>query len=255
LFDIYQYGEAGRQIDDFLWGEFADWYIEISKYPLYQGSDVEKQNARRVLVYVLDQSLRLLHPFMPFVTEELWQYLPHEGKAMIVARWPQSNAAYIDAQAESQINTLIDLVRGIRNVRNEYNVEPGRKITAIVEPGSYADAIRDYSYLFARLANVAEVTMRAQNESAPAKAASVVVSDVTFYLPLADFVDTAAECERLTREREKLQEQIARSDAMLANEGFVSRARPDVVERERAKRADLQASAAQIDERLAALCG
>ena len=254
LFDIYQYGEAGRQIDDFLWSEFADWYIEISKYPLYQGDDEAKQVTRRVLVHVLDTCLRLLHPFMPFVTEELYQYLPSKGEALIIARWPQPDESYIDAEAETTMRALIDLVRGIRNVRAEYNVEPGRRITALMQPGSYEAAIREHAYLFARLCNVSGVRIMEPDEAAPEQAASVVVSDITAYLPLADFVDVAAECERLSREADKLREQIARSEAMLANEQFVNRARPDVVERERARLADLQASAAQIAERIALLC-
>ncbi len=255
LFDIHQYGEAGRQIDDFLWGDFADWYIEISKHPLYQGTPEEKENTLRVLVHVLDTGLRLMHPFMPFVTEELYQYIPHEGGSLIMANWPEADARYSDEGAETTLNVLIDLVRGIRNVRNEYNVEPSRKITALVQPGSYSSQLKQYEYLFARMCNVAEVTLLDHEASAPDKAASVVVSDVTFYLPLTDFVDAAAECERLTRELTKLDEQIAKSEATLSNEQFVARARPDVVERERSKLADSQASAAQIRERITGLCG
>ncbi len=254
LFDTYQYGEAGRQIDDFLWGEFADWFIEISKYPLYQGDEKAKMNARRVLVSTLDTCLRLLHPFMPFVTEELWSFLPNHDQPLIVASWPQADERYFDDQAESDMQLLIDLVRGIRNVRDEYQVEPSRKITAQIAPGSHQSLIETQDYLFARLCNTTASLLLADG-SAPPQAASVIVSDATAYLPLADFVDTAAECERLGKEREKLLEQITRSQAQLSNEQFVSRARPDVVEKERTRLAGLQASATQIDERLAALCG
>jgi valyl-tRNA synthetase len=255
LFDIYQYGEAGRQIDDFMWSEFADWFIEISKHPLYQGTDVDKRNVRRVLRHVLDTCLRLLHPFMPFVTEELWSYLPHEGSALIIALWPQADRSYFNDEAETTMNVMMDMVRGIRNVRTEYDVEPGRKITAIVSPGSYRGDIEQYSYLFSRLCNVSQVHFLSDADSAPSQAVSVVVSNATLYLPLADFVDTQAECERLTREQERLQEQITRSEVMLSNENFVAKARPDVVERERVRLNDLQASRAQIAERLSALCG
>ena len=254
LFDIYQYGEAGRQIDDFLWGEFADWYIEISKYPLYQGDDDAKRNTRRVLVGVLDTCLRLLHPFMPFVTEALWNYLPNHETPLIVAAWPAADMRYLDDAAEADTQLLIDLVRGIRNVRDEYQVEPSRKITALIAAGNHPGLFENYGYLFARLCNVAALqTLEAG--SAPQQAATVTVSDVTVYLPLADFVDVAAECERLGKERDKLAEQIVRSQAQLANENFVSRARPDVVEKARAQLANLQASAEQIAERMAGLCG
>lgn len=255
LFDTYQYGEAGRQIDDFLWGEFADWYIEISKYPLYQGSDAEKANTRRVLVMVLDTSLRLLHPFMPFVTEELWSFIPHEGDALIVAHWPQADESYFDDHAEATMITLIDLVRGIRNVRDEYKVEPSRKISAQAESRHYRAALDQYRYLFSRLCNVNELHLLDDGEKPAEQAVTVVVGDVTVYLPLADFVDVAAECDRLSKEQAKLLEQIAKVQASLANEQFVSRAKPDVVERERARLAALQASAQQISDRLSGLCG
>ncbi len=256
LFDTYQYGEAGRQIDDFLWGEFADWYIEISKHPLYQGSDSEKASARRVLLHVLETGLRLLHPYMPFVTEDIWAYLPNRnGKPLILASWPAADERYLNEDAEREMTTLIEMIRGIRNVRDQYNVEPGRKITALAVPGAYRAALERYTYLFSRLCNVATVTIMAGADNPPAQSASVTVGDATLYLPLADFVDVKAECDRLTKERAKLDEQIARSQAMLSNEGFTSRARPDVVEREREKLASLQASAAQISERIASLCG
>jgi valyl-tRNA synthetase len=252
LFDGYQYGEAGRQLQEFLWHEFADWYLEIAKHALYQGDEQVKTMTRRVLVNVFDRALRLLHPFMPFVTEEIWKYLPHKGQALMLAQWTQSDAAYINDVAETEMNVLIDMVRGIREVRMTYNVEPGRKITALVSAGSRRAAIEQHSYLFARLCNVSEVSLLAGGE--PENAASVVVSDVTVYLPLAGLVDVAAECERLNKEQAKLQEQIGRLQAQLGNEQFVTRAKPEIVERERAKLADLQASAKQIGERVAALC-
>lgn len=255
LFDIYQYGEAGRQIDDFLWGDFADWYIEISKYPLYQGDAQTKANAQRVVLSVLDTSLRLLHPFMPFVTEELWGFLPNRSQPLILSAWATADERYIDEAAESEMQLLIDLVRGIRNVRDEYQVEPGRKITALVAAGNHETLFAGHEYLFARLCNVATLEMMPAGSEASSQAASVTVADVTAYLPLADFIDVAAECERLGKEQEKLTEQIARVQAQLSNENFVSRARPDVVERERTRLADLQASAAQIAERIAGLCG
>jgi valyl-tRNA synthetase len=253
LFETYQYGEAGRQIDDFLWGDFADWYIEVSKHPLYQGTDADKLATRRVLVHVLDTCLRLLHPYMPFVTEEIWSYLPHEGQALIIASWHQPDESYYDDDAEREMALLIDLVRGVRNVRDEYNVEPARKITALAGRGSYDHLIERYSYLFSRLCNVANLRLLGADEPTPAQAASVVAGDITLHLPLADLVDLQAERERLTKEQAKLQEQIARSEGMLGNDQFLARARPDVVERERTKLADLQASVAQLAERLSAL--
>ncbi|MDX1991482.1 MAG: valine--tRNA ligase [bacterium] len=254
LFDTYNYGEAGRQIRGFLWDEFADWYIEISKHHLY-GQDIEAKNrTRRVLLHVLNTCLRLLHPFMPFVTEELWRYLPHEDTPLILAQWPKSDSRYISDEAEAQMTVLMDMVRGIRNVRSEYDVEPGLKITATVAAGSHRANFEDYGYLFSRLCNVPQLHFIEAGGQAPQDTASIVVGDAVVYLPLAGMIDVEAECARLNKEQDKLREQIAKSEAMLANEGFVSRAKPEVVQRERDKLAELQASRAQIEERLSMLC-
>ncbi len=254
MFDIYLYGEAGQQIYDFLWGDFADWYIEISKHPLYQGDEQAKANTRRVLLYVLDTCLRLLHPYMPFVTEELWQHIPHEGEALILARWPQMDSRYVDEQVESEMGVLMELVRGIRDARKMYGVEPGKRIAAMIAPGGHRAAIEQHGYLFARLCNVSEIKLLAEGDPPPEEAASIVESDVTVFLPLGGMIDIQAECERLRAEREKLNEQIRRSEATLDNEQFVSRAKPDVVQRERDKLSALQASVGQIQERVDQLC-
>ncbi|MCU0496740.1 MAG: valine--tRNA ligase [Anaerolineae bacterium] len=247
LFDIYQYGEAGRQIRSFLWDEFADWYIEISKAPLYGDDLAAKQTARRVLLHVLDQCLRMLHPYMPFVTEEIWGYLPGREQPLIISAWVQADRTYIRDEVESEMNVLMDMVRGIRNVRIEYEVDPGKRITALITPGSHRGNIEQYSYLFSRMCNVAETAIVAD---APADSASIVVSDATLYLPLTGMIDFAAELERLEKELGKLNEQITKTQTMLANEGFVSRAKPEVVQRERDRLAELQASATQIEQRI-----
>ena len=253
LFDTHQYGEAGRQIDDFLWTEFADWMIEVSKGPLYNGTEAQKQATRQVLVHVLDTGLRLLHPFMPFVTEAAWSYLPHEGPALIMASWPVADERWYDDEAERAMGTLIELVRGVRNVRDEYKVEPARKIAAAASAGAFAPVLEEYAFVLARLCNVARLEFLPAGAQPPAQAVAVVVGDVSLHLPLSEFVDVAAERERLSRELEKAREQIGRSLAMLGNEQFIGRARPDIVERERAKLAELQAAAAQLDERIAQL--
>ncbi len=250
LFETYQYGEAGRQIDDFLWGEFADWFIEISKNPLYTGSDEQKTIARQTLLHVMKVGLRLLHPFMPFVTEEIWSYLPNNEKPLIISSWPTVDERYIDEAAEREMTMLIDLVRNVRNIRDEYNVEPSRRITAVAASGQSEPILKAYDYLFSRLCNVSEIRTMTSDESAPDNSASAVVGDVTLYLPLADFIDVSAEVERLSKEQAKVIEQILKSQAMLSNEQFISRARPDVVERERHRLAELEASKASLQERM-----
>ncbi|MEP7286515.1 MAG: valine--tRNA ligase [Chloroflexota bacterium] len=255
LFDTYQYGEAGRQIKEFLWEEFADWYIEISKNALYGDDAHAKQITQAVLLKVIDTNLRLLHPFMPYITEEIWRFLPGEHKPLILAAWPVSDARFINADAESDMDLLRDLVVKIRNVRLEYSVDPGRRIQAIAtgQPTTGLQ-IGQYAYIFSRLCNVEQLDML-NGKAAPEQSAAVVSGDVTVYLPLAGMIDLAAERTRLTEELEMIKGQIAKTQGMLANESFVSRAKPEVVERERTKLADLTRTRAAVEERLGGLVG
>jgi len=240
LFDSYQYGEAGRQIYDFLWGEYADWYIEIAKIALYGEDQQARRRTLHVLTYVLDQCLRLLHPYVPFVTEEIWQHIPHEGEALIIAKWPEADEAYYDDEAEDQMELVMNLIRGIRNIRAEYKVQPSRKIAVSIEAG---------------LANVEASTMQiaARLDAQPEQAVSVTVDGVTAFLPLAGMVDLEAERERLRCELEDIEAQIRRSEQLLQNDGFRQNAPPHVVQREQDKLEDLNASRRALEERLAAL--
>jgi valyl-tRNA synthetase len=252
LFETFQYGEAGRQIYDFLWGEYADWSIEISKVALYGDDQAEKSRSRHVLTYTLDQCLRMLHPFVPFVTEEIWQHLPHEGEALIIAGWPEANPAFFDEQAESDMGLLMELIRGIRNLRTEYDVPPSRKITAQISAGAHAQMLGEYRELFTRLANVDGESLDVQEHitTPPNQAATVSAGEVLVYLPLAGLVDLAVEKERLNKELTALAEQIAKAEGLLSNEGFSSRAPAEVVQKERDKLAALKAEQAVVQSRV-----
>lgn len=253
LFDIYQYGEAGNQILSFMWDEFAPWYLEVAKQPLYNGTTAEKDNTRRVMVHVLDTCLRLLHPFMPFMTEEAWSYIPHEGQALITAKWPTADESLIDERAEAEFTLFMELIRDVRNIRKNYNVDPAKRVKALISTGDRRALVETYSYMFARLCNVTEVAFIAAAE-APANAATAVVGDVTLYLPLEGLMDVQAECDRLNKERVNALDQINKINAKLNNESFVAKAPPQVVLRERERLAEFEASLAQIDERLRTLC-
>ncbi|NDJ87235.1 MAG: valine--tRNA ligase [Chloroflexi bacterium] len=253
LFENYQYGEAGRQILSFIWDELADWYVEISKHALYGDDDNAKSMVQAVLCYALDTSLRLLHPYMPFITEELWQALPHEGEALIVAAWPQADAAFVDDAAENTMQVLMDLVVGIRARRQEYDVEPGHRIAAVIDTGSYREVLLDHHYIFARLCNVNEVSFVNDNGEVPEQAATIVSSDVTVYLPLAAMVDLDKERAKLENELNNLESQRERVTKLLANEDFLKKAKPEVVQREQAKLEDLTASIETVTERLRTL--
>jgi valyl-tRNA synthetase len=255
LFDAYQYGEAGNQILSFMWDEFAPWYLEMAKHPLYGSDEVAKNNTRRTMVYVLDMCLRLLHPYMPFMTEEAWQYIPHEGESLMLAKWPTVNAAYVNDAAEAEMENLIDMVRGIREIRDQYKVDPSKRVGAIIAPGSQRANLERYHYIFGRLCNIDKVELLADNAPAPANSASAVISDTSLYLPLEGMLDIAKECARLSKEREKAAGDIQKTEAKLSNESFVGKAPEAVVQRERDRLAEVKAELAKIEQLLATLCG
>ena len=257
LIDDYQFGEAGRQIYDFLWGEFCDWYIEMSKIRLYGRDARRRLMVKRVLVYVLERTLCLLHPFMPFVTEALWQELPHdsphEGESLMIAPWPDPRET--DDEAEEEMGLVMDAIRAIRNARAEYEVEPGQRIEAIIAAGERYDLLMSQRDILVSLARLDDKKLRLAHTlvKKPAKALTLVVSGLEIYLPLKGMVDLAAERERLTKEVEALSAAIARSEGLLANKDFTRKAPVHVVDREREKLAANREQKAKLEERLKSL--
>ncbi len=253
LIDGYQFGEAGRQVYDFLWGDFADWYIEAAK-PRLRGANPDP--VRQTLVYVLDQTLRLLHPYIPFVTEELWQHLPHvegEQPALIIAEWPQSRPEYTFPRQADAFEHLRELVRAIRNARSEYNVEPARKIAAIIDAPTYGDSLASMGEILALLArlNPNKITFGPIPEGE--KGVSLVVADTTAFLPLGDMVDIEAELARLHKQLAQTEQRIASAQARLDNPNFVQKAPARVVEQARQTLAELRAQKARLEEQIQAL--
>ncbi|MCC6453770.1 MAG: valine--tRNA ligase [Caldilineaceae bacterium] len=256
LIDTWQFGEAGRQLYEFLWNEYCDWYIEAAKVRLYEGTPAQANATCQVLAYVLEHSLRLLHPYMPYLTETIWQNLPGlavEGRALIISRWPQDRGL-ADTQSDEAFGRLQEIVRAIRNVRSEYNVEPGRRIPAIFSAGEHAALIKRELPLLANLARLNSEGVEIGAEiAAPDKAVTIATSGIALYVPLAGLVDLEAERTRLQKEIDNLTKQIERSQGLLANEGFVAKAPPEVIERERSKSEELRARRQQLTERLASL--
>ncbi len=243
LIEDYQFGEAGRQINEFFWSEYADWYIEISKVQM-QGSEEMRRNTAGILRAVLDTTMRLLHPFMPFVTEEVWQTLYRTSEpntanwpapALIVAPWPQVNVTALDEQAESEFGLLQEVITRIRDARNQMNVEPARRIPVILVAGELVPMFEAQAPLIEFLARTEKPQLYAQLEQKPEQAMSLLAGAVEIYLPLAGMLDLSKEMERLDREIAGARQEIARLQARLANEAFVTRAKPEVVEREREK--------------------
>jgi len=247
LLEGYLLGEAGRQIYDFLWGDLADWYIEAAK-PRLHGADATV--VRQTLAYTLERALRLLHPFMPFITETIWQRLPHGGDALIIAAWPEPGPT--DVASEGAFSLLIDLVRAVRNARSEAGVEPGKWIAATIAAGPHADALMSQRDIFSRLARVADDQLSiVSSVAAPAQTTALVVADVVVYL--TGMVDVAAERARLARDIAEAEGYADRTRAQLANENFVARAKPDVVQATRDRLASSDERVARLRTRLAAL--
>jgi valyl-tRNA synthetase len=248
LLDSYQFGEAGKQIYEFLWGEFADWFIEASKVRLYGDDDEAKSTALHVLVYVFERCLRLLHPFMPFVSEEIWQHLPHGGESLMVAPWPE--AATLDEEAEAAQQEIWQHIRDVRNRRAEEGWPVEVKPASYTVAGELYDILNAQRDVFAWLARVEPKKISAQKEAAPAGSA-VVTGPLSTTLVVE--VDVEKERERLEQEMANLDIEIARSEQLLSNEGFVNKAPGEVVCRERDKLARYQKERNKLKEKLGGL--
>jgi valyl-tRNA synthetase len=252
LMETYLFGEAARQVRDFVWSELCDWYIEAAKVRL-KGTREEQQTVAQTLAYALERSVRLLHPFMPFITEALWQELPHRGESIMIVPWPVAGER--DVAAEDDFGALTDLVRGIRNARAEANVEPARWIAADVYAGARASAFEDARRELSALARIADdrLTISGDEPRGAEQAVTVVAGDVVASLPLAGMVDLAGERERLRRDREASEGERARAEAQLANEAFLTRAPAKVVDAVRQRLAVATEQIEVLNRRIAEL--
>ncbi len=236
----FELGIAVQKLYDFIWDSFCDWYIELCKVHL-QGERAE--DARRVLVYVMTGILKLLHPFMPFITEEIWQSLPHEGESLMISAWPVYTDSLDFAAEEKEMERLMEAIRAIRNRRAEMNVPPSRKAQVYVETG-FADTFRNGAVFMERLASASEVLVGEKFDIDGA--VSVVTADATIKMPMAELIDIAAEKARLEKEKAGIQKQLDGVLARLANKSFTDKAPENVV-------AGARENAARLQEQLALL--
>ena len=254
LFEKFEFGEAGRLLYRFIWDDFCDWYIEMSKETLAGDDEAAKLTTRSILVYVLDNTLRLLHPIMPFVTEEIWQSVPHVGESLVVATYPTVHPEQMDEKAAEEMEFLMDFIRSVRTVRNEMNTPLSKPINIIAKVSDavhYAILKENESYI-ARFSNPEEFVY-GEDVEAPSDAVTSVITGAEIYLPLAGLINIEDEIARLEKEAEKLQQEVDRVEKKLSNEKFVAKAPAAVVEAERAKGADYQAQREAVLERIATL--
>lgn len=274
LFQAYQYGEAGRQIYEFFWSEFADWYVEAAKIQMAAPGKSAPNSATagatlRTLVTVLDTCLRLLHPFTPFLTEELWGHLKKTvsqspladlaedwPEALIIAPWPMPQPEQDwEAGAIAEFTMLQEIVRSIRNVRAEKNVTPGRRIPAMIVAGDRTGILRQQVNVLAALAQLDTHELKiSEDTSADRQQGNIVlvVGAIEVYLPLSGLVDLAGERARLQKELEEASAQIERLEKLLSSP-FAGKAPPQVVQKEREKLAGYQETAAKLQAQIEAL--
>jgi valyl-tRNA synthetase len=260
LMEGFQFGEALRQLHDFIWGEFCDWYIEFAKIRLA----VDDNSPLPVLVYVLEMSLRLLHPFMPFVTEELWQQLKQRLPAdwpktdsIVVAAYPEADKKAVDAEAEKVMEAIIEIIRAIRNVRAEHKVAVSQWIEAEVYAGGLSSAIAEHATAIETLARAKPVSfhdIRQEGVQIPSEGNDLIIvlpNAVTVRIPMESMVDLKAERKRLEKEIDQSQTLIASLEKRLEDKAFLSKAPKEVVAKERAKLAERQDKLKRLKEQLA----
>ena len=256
--ETYQFGEMARELHAFFWNEFCDWYIEFSKASLREEGDARLQTQRN-LVYVLDNALRLLHPAMPFVTEAIWENVPHaEGEApvLMMAKWPEpeSLASLVDEESERAVSLLCDVVSAVRSTRARYGISPKQELPVVLRAGfENARVLEGLKSQIVSMARASELSIVPSDAQKPAESACVVAHGCEVYCVLTGLIDFEAERARLTKERATLQKDEAKFAKKLSNPGFLAKAAPEIVEKDTAKLAELRDKLARVEEQLAEL--
>ena len=256
--ETYQFGEMARELHAFFWNEFCDWYIEFSKASLREEGDARLQTQRN-LVYVLDNALRLLHPAMPFVTEAIWENVPHaegETPALMMAKWPEpeSLASLVDEESERAVSLLCDVVSAVRSTRARYGISPKQELPVVLRAGfENARGLEGLKSQIVSMARASELSIVPSDAQKPAESACVVAHGCEVYCVLTGLIDFEAERARLTKERATLQKDEAKFAKKLSNPGFLSKAAPEIVEKDTAKLAELRDKLARVEEQLAEL--
>ncbi|MBE6082170.1 MULTISPECIES: valine--tRNA ligase [Tissierellales] len=250
--DKYELGMAAQKIYDFIWDEFCDWYIEIVKGRLYGTERKTKETAQKVLLIVLKDILKMLHPFMPFITEEIWRYLPDEEKPLIISSWPVYRENINFPEAERSMEYIMNAIKGIRNIRSEMNVEPKRRSNMIfvTQDEEIKKVIDEGKRYFVNLAFANDIYIRDSKDGLGEDNGVVVLEKCEIYLPMRDLIDFEKERERLEREREKLESELKRVRGKLSNKGFIDKAPKEVVEAEREKETKYKDMMDKVLERL-----
>ncbi|WP_223895207.1 valine--tRNA ligase [Lactobacillus helsingborgensis] len=251
LFDDYQFGEAGRELYNFIWNDFCDWYIEMAKVALNGDNQELKTRKQDNLIWILDQILRLLHPIMPFVTEKLWLSMPHDGESIMVAKYPEPHAEFENEPARRDMAFLIEIIKAVRNIRMEVNAPLSSSIDIMIqlEDAKNERILTDNEDYVKNFLHPKELTISTQI-AAPKLAKTAVISGAQIFVPLADLVNIEDEIKRMTKEERDLQAEVERSTKKLSNQGFVAHAPEAVINKEKAKKADYENQLQSVQERI-----
>ena len=255
LLQRFELGEAGRAIYDFIWSEVCDWYIEIAKPRLYnKEAAAERATAQHVLATVLVSAMKLLHPYMPFITEEIYQCLPHEAESIMISKWPVADESLVDSEAERGMNAIMDSIKAIRNMRAEVNANPGKKIPAIMLVSEDLREVVAHNDSYIKLlGGIDNLELRPLNGEKPENAMAAVVTGIEVYLPLAGLIDVEKETQRLSKELAAMEKDLQRAGGKLNNAGFLAKAPEDVIAKERAKYEELSGKIEAVKKRMAYL--
>ncbi|RMD54058.1 MAG: valine--tRNA ligase, partial [Nitrospirae bacterium] len=248
--DDYRFNDAASSLYQFIWHELCDWYIEMVKPTLYKGDELSKRAAKSTLIHTLDVVLRLLHPFMPFLTEEVWQKLPIEGESIYLEPYPKPSDGILDEKAEEAVKIIMDAVSTIRTIRGELNIQPSLKLSVLINvSGKPKDVLLKHTDYIKKLANVEKLEIGEDIKKVKG-AAFMSTAYMSIYVPLEGVLDIDTEIKRLEKELKKRQESIKIIQNKLANESFITKAPPKVVEKERKRLEELSTEAERFKDNI-----
>jgi len=247
----FELGLAAQKLYDFIWNEFCDWYIELAKSRFYGDDEKAKMQAQAVILKVLKDLLKLLHPFMPFITEEIWQHLPGAYGSIMLKDWPGNQAQFSNETAEKGMELVMGVIKSVRNTRAEMNVAPSKKVGVVLIAGDYEKAtIKENMETLLSLANVRGIEFKESKDEIESDSATSIFEGVEIFIPMDDLVDYEKEMERLTKEKAKAEKELERVSKKLGNEGFIKKAPESVVEQEREKKRKFKDMYDKIEERM-----
>ena len=248
----YELGLAAQKVYDFIWSEFCDWYIEMAKPRLYGDDALVKENVCAVLKHVLIDALKLLHPFMPFITEEIYTEFLDAGESIMISEYPKYNCAYEFLDDENDMNEGMEIIKGVRNIRSQMNVPPSKKAKVLIKTDKPEKTNNIRAYI-EKLASASEVRILTDGENPPEGAASCVFAAGEVFLPLGELIDIEKELARLFKEKDNLNNEIARASSKLSNEKFIAKAPEKVVAEEKEKLAKYTVMLEKLEERIVSL--